>query len=64
MNATLIKCQQRLTAVVEKVHAKNVIGTHFGGPAKPDVWIGNGNDCWLPVPREGKSIAQQNDKAR
>lgn len=49
------------TTRVEKVYTTNISGTHLSGLANADALIGNRNDCWLPVPREGISIAQQNN---
>lgn len=48
-----------LTASVETVHSQDVIETHLCGPANGDVGVGDGNDGWLVVPGEGKSVGQQ-----
>lgn len=46
------------TAAIEEVHPKDVSGAHSGGSANGYIGVGDGNDGWLPVPREGKPMVQ------
>lgn len=46
--------EEILTALVEAIHPEDVILTHLGGSSNLYVWVGDGNNGWLSVPREGK----------
>ncbi len=46
------------TAAIKAIHPKDVSRTHLGGPANGYIVVGDGNDGWLPVPRERIPMVQ------
>lgn len=46
------------TAAIEAVHPKDVSRAHLGRSADSYIVVGDRNDGWLPVPREGKPDMQ------
>lgn len=46
------------TAAIKAVHPKDVSRTHLVGPANDYIAVGDGNDGWPCVPREGKPMVQ------
>ena len=47
------------TAAIQAVHPKDVSRTHLGGSANDYIVVGDRNDGWLPVTREGKPMVQK-----
>lgn len=47
-----------LTALIKEVHPSDVSRTHPPGPTNGYIFVRDGNDGWLSVPREVKPMVQ------